>query len=90
MIYKQLRLRVVTKTVSSVLLEAVFICGKLGELKPDLTTIAHLAIQLSYYAMSNLLHSLQARAGGLFVLAESVGADIRRGGGRHGASAAAW
>ena len=72
------------------LLEAVFICGKLGELKPDLTTIAHLAIQLSYYAMSNLRHPLQARAGGLFVLVEGVGADIRRGGGRHGASAAAW
>ena len=38
---------------------------------------------------SKLQHFLQARAGGLFVLAESVGADIRRGGGRHGASAAA-
>jgi len=55
-----------------------------------LTTIAHLAIQLSYYAMSNLQHSLRSRAGGLFVLIEGVGADIRRGGGRHGASAAAW
>ena len=88
LIPRQQNLWTITKTVSSVLLEAVFICGKLGELKPDLTTIAHLAIQLSYYAMSNLRHSLQARAGGLFV--EGVGADIRRGGGRHGASAAAW
>jgi len=50
-------------------------------LKPDLTTIAHLAIQLSYYAMSNLQHPLRSRAGGLFVLVEGVGADIRRGGG---------
>lgn len=79
--FKNLQWYAMTKTVSSVLLEAVFICGKLGELKPDLTTIVHLAIQLSYYAMSNLQHSLRARAGGLFVLAESVGADIRRGGG---------
>ena len=39
---------------------------------------------------SILRHSLRARAGGLFVLVEGVGADIRRGGGRHGASAAAW
>ena len=39
---------------------------------------------------SNLLHPLQARAGGLFVLVEGVGADIQRGGGQHGASAAAW
>lgn len=39
---------------------------------------------------SNLRHPLQPRAGGLFVLVEGVGADIRRGGGRHGASAAAW
>ena len=46
-----------------------------------MTTIAHLAIQLSYYAMSNLRHPLQPRAGGLFVLVEGVGADIRRGGG---------
>ena len=46
-----------------------------------MTTIAHLAIQLSYYAMSYLQHPLQARAGGLFVLVEGVGADIRRGGG---------
>ena len=72
------------------LLEAVFICGKLGELKPDLTTTEHFVIQLSYYAMSYLQHSLRSRAGGLFVLIEGVGADIRRGGGRHGASAAAW
>ena len=86
----QQKLWAITKTASSNTLEAVFICGKLGELKPDLTTIAHLAIQLSYYAMSNILHPLQARAGGLFVLAEGVGADIRRGGERHGASAAAW
>ncbi len=55
-------------------------CGELGELKPDLTTIAHFAIQLSY-PMSYLQHSLQARAGGLFVLVESVGIDIQRGGG---------
>ena len=46
------------------MLETVFICGELGELKPDLTTTAHFAIQLSY-PMSNLQHSLQARAGGL-------------------------
>ena len=72
------------------MLETVFICRKLGELKPDLTTIAHLAIQLSYYAMSNILHPLQARAGGLFVLVESMGIDIQRGGGRHRSSAAAW
>lgn len=31
--------------------------------------------------MSYLQHSLQARAGGLFVLVESVGIDIQRGGG---------
>ena len=30
---------------------------------------------------SNLQHSLQARAGGLFVLVEGVGIDIQRGGG---------
>ena len=30
---------------------------------------------------SNLQHSLQARAGGLFVLVEGVGVDIQRGGG---------
>ena len=87
---KHLYCLVFTKTVLSKLLETVFICGKLGELKPDLTTIAHFAIQLSYYAMSYLQHSLQARAGGLFVLVEGVGADIRRGGGRHRSSAAAW
>ena len=60
--------------------ETVFICGELGELKPDLTTTAHFAIQLSY-PMSNLQHSLQARAGGLFVLVEGVGVDVQRGGG---------
>ena len=38
---------------------------------------------------SNLRHFLQARAGGLFVLIEGVGAYILRGGGRHGTSAAA-
>ena len=54
--------------------------GKLGELKPDLTTTAHFAIQLSY-PMSYLQHSLQARAGGLFVLVEGVGVDVQRGGG---------
>ena len=70
-----------TKTVLSKLLETVFICGKLGELKPDLTTTAHFAIQLSYYAMSYLQHSLQSRAGGLFVLVEGVGVDVQRGGG---------
>ena len=62
------------------MLETVFICGELGELKPDLTTTAHFAIQLSY-PMSNLQHSLQARAGGLFVLVESMGVDVQRGGG---------
>ena len=46
----------------------------------DLTTAAHFAIQLSY-PMSYLQHSLQARAGGLFVLVEGVGIDIQRGGG---------
>ena len=46
-----------------------------------MTTTEHFVIQLSYYAMSNLRHSLRARAGGLFVLVEGVGADIRRGGG---------
>ena len=39
---------------------------------------------------SNLQHSLQARAGGLFVLVEGVGVDVQRGGGRHRSSAAAW
>ena len=63
---------------------------KVRGIETDLTTIAHLAIQLSYYAMSNLRHPLQPRAGGLFVLAEGVGADIRRGGVRHRSSAAAW
>ena len=61
--------------------ETVFICEKSEELKPDLTTIAHFTIQLSYYAMSNLQHPLQSRAGGLFVLVEGVGVDIQRGGG---------
>lgn len=50
-------------------------------MKPDLTTIAHFAIQLSYYAMSYLQHFLQACAGGLFVLIEGVGVDVQRGGG---------
>ena len=62
------------------MLETVFICGKLGELKPDLTTTAHFAIQLSY-PMSNLQHPLQARACRLFVLVEGVGIDVQRGGG---------
>ena len=62
------------------MLETVFICRKLGELKPGLTTIAHFAIQLSY-SMSYLQHFLQSRAGGLFVLIEGVGVDIQRGGG---------
>ena len=70
-----------TKTVSNNTFETVFICGKLGELKPDLTTTAHFAIQLSYYAMSYLQHPLQFRAGGLFVLIEGVGVDVQRGGG---------
>lgn len=43
---KHLYCLVFTKTVLSKLLETVFICGKLGELKPDLTTTAHFAIQL--------------------------------------------
>ena len=63
------------------MLETVFICRKLGELKPDLTTTAHFAIQLSYYAMSYLQHFLQSRAGGFFVLVEGMGIDIQRGGG---------
>lgn len=62
------------------MLETVFICGELGELKPDLTTAAHFAIQLSY-PMSYLQHSLQSRAGGFFVLVEGVGVDVQRGGG---------
>ena len=45
-----------------------------------MTTIAHFAIQLSYYAISYLQHSLQSRAGGLFVLVESMGVDVERGG----------
>ena len=66
--------------VGNLLFETVFICEKSGELKPDLTTIARFAIQLSY-PMSNLQHFLQARAGGLFVLVESVGVNVQRGGG---------
>ena len=66
------------------MLETVFICRKLGELKPDLTTTAHFAIQLSYYAMSYLQHPLQSRAGGFFVLVEGVVVDIQRGGGLFG------
>ena len=62
------------------MLETVFICRKLGELKPDLTAAAHFAIQLSY-PMSYLQHFLQSRAGGLFVLVEGVCVDIQRGGG---------
>ena len=81
--HKQQHLRVVTKTVLSKLLETVFICEKSEELKPDLTTIAHFTIQLSYYAMSNLQHPLQSRAGDLFVLVEGVGVDVQRGGRRH-------
>ena len=46
----------------------------------DLTAAAHFAIQLSY-PMSYLQHSLQSRAGGLFVLVEGVGVDVQRGGG---------
>ena len=61
--------------------ETVFICEKSGELKPDLTTIAHFAIQLSYYAMSYLQHFLQSCAGGFFILVEGVGVDVQRGGG---------
>ena len=49
-------------------------------MKPDLTTIAHFAIQLSYYAKSYLQHSLQSRAGDLFILVEGVGVDVQRGG----------
>ena len=45
-----------------------------------MTTTAHFAIQLSY-PMSYLQHSLQACAGGLFVLVEGVGVDVQRGGG---------
>ena len=46
-----------------------------------MTTTAHFAIQLSDYAMSYLQHPLQSRAGGFFVLVESVGVNIQRGGG---------
>ena len=45
-----------------------------------MTTTAHFAIQLSD-PMSYLQHFLQSRAGGLFVLVEGVGVNIRRGGG---------
>ena len=41
----------------------------------DLTTAAHFAIQLSY-PMSYLQHSLQARAGGLFVLVEEISSVV--------------
>ena len=85
---KHLYCLIFTKTVLSKLLETVFICGKLGELKPDLTTTEHFVIRLSYPS-SYLQHSLQARAGGLFVLVECMGVDARRGGGRHRSSAAA-
>ena len=60
----QQKLWAITKTVSNDTFETVFICEKLGELKPDLTTAAHFAIQLSY-PMSYLQHFLQARAGGV-------------------------
>ena len=63
------------------MLETVFICEKSGELKPDLTTTAYFAIQLSYYAMSYLQLFLQLRAGGFFILVEGVGVDVQRGGG---------
>ena len=46
-----------------------------------MTTIAHFAIQLSYYAMSYLQHFLQSCAGGFFILVEGVGVDVQRGGG---------
>ncbi len=49
-------------------------------MKPDLTTTEHFVIRLSYPS-SYLQHSLQARAGGLFVLVEGVGVDVQRGGG---------
>ena len=47
----------------------------------DLTTAAHFAIRLSYYAMSYLQLSLELRAGGFFILVEGVGVDVQRGGG---------
>ena len=49
--FKNLQWYSMTKTVSNDMFETVFICEKSGELKPDLTTIAHFAIQLSYYAI---------------------------------------
>ena len=57
----------------------------LWEMCPAERVLCVIGILASY-----LQHFLQSRAGGLFVLVEGVGADIRRGGGRHGASAAAW
>ncbi len=36
-----------------------------------MTTIAHFAIQLSYYAMSNLQHSLQARLAAFLLLSKA-------------------
>ena len=45
-----------------------------------MTTTEHFAIRLSYPS-SYLQHSLQSRAGGLFVLVEGVGVDVQRGGG---------
>ena len=45
-----------------------------------MTTTAHFVIRLSYLS-SYLQHSLQYRAGGLFVLVEGVGVDVQRGGG---------
>ena len=80
LIPRQQNLWTITKTVSNDAFETVFICGKTGEWKPDLTTTAHFAIQLSY-PMSYLQHSLQSCAGGLFVLVEGVGVDVQRGGG---------
>ena len=56
----------------------------LWEMYPAERVLCVIGILASY-----LQHSLQSRAGGLFVLIEGAGADIRRGGGRHGASAAA-
>ena len=76
----QQKLWAITKTVSNDTFETVFICGKLGELKPDLTTTAHFAIQLSY-PMSYLQHPLQSSAGGLFILVKGVGVNVQRGGG---------
>jgi hypothetical protein len=59
----QQKLWAITKTVSNDAFETVFICKNSGEWKPDLTTIAHFAIQLNY-PMSYLQHFLQAHAGG--------------------------